>query len=270
MMGISKINTLAILSKFVKSCKVAIGGSGIFIGVGILIASVATACFAPHDYGGRLDKDDDDYGSGSSGGGGGCFSEDAMVWTKNETQSNTYAKKVSVIDLIEGTLVGTLDLNPKPNGDYKFSWTRLTDVTFSDGPWDAYTFVFSDGSQITVTSSHLMITSKNRSIYFLRAENVQIGDVMIYDGHETRVKLIQNISIPRKVSIETEDGTILANGILVSGLCDYNPEVLDRTVVFNSYVTKYKLQHFGKEYFEMCMDTVAWKNSYHINNAFYI
>ena len=64
-----------------------------------------------------MDKDDDDYGGGSSGGGGGCFSEDAVVWTKNETQSNSYAKKVSVIDLIEGTLVGTLDLNPKPNAD---------------------------------------------------------------------------------------------------------------------------------------------------------
>ena len=88
-----------------------------FWGFGVLIASVATACFAPHDYGGRLDKDDYDYGEGSSGRGGGCFSEDAVVWTKNETQSNSYAKKVSVIDLIEGTLVGTLDLNPKPNAD---------------------------------------------------------------------------------------------------------------------------------------------------------
>ena len=74
--------------------------------------------------------------------------------------------------------------------------------------------------------------------------------------------------IEQKVSVETEDGTIQANGVLVSGLCDHNPEVVGRMVKLENYVTDYKVNHFGEEYLEMCMDTMAWENAYRINNGY--
>ena len=102
----------------------------------------------------------------------------------------------------------------------------------------------------------------------MRAENVQVGDVMIIDGRESKVEVIKNLMIEGKVAIETEDATIQANDVLVSGLCDYNPDVMARTAKFEMHAAKYTLNHFGKDYFEMCMDTVAWENAYRINNEF--
>ena len=198
----------------------------------------------------------------------GCFSKDSVVWTKNETQSNAYAQKVTVDEVIEGSLVRNLDLTLKQKGEYKFSWTRVTDVTVSDGSWSAHSFAFSDGSHITVTSPHLMVTTKDGAFYFVRAENVQIGDVMILNGRETKVEVMKNLIIEGKVAIETEDATIQANDVLVSGLCDYNPDEMVRTTKFEIYVAKYTLNHFGKDYSEMCMDTVAWENVFRINNGF--
>ena len=98
------------------------------------------------------------YGSGGgrpgvvgSGAGWGCFAADTMVWTKNESMPDTFATKVMVKNVIEGNLVGTLDTSSKPTENYKFMWTRATDVTIYQGNWNALTITFVGGHHITVT-----------------------------------------------------------------------------------------------------------------------
>merc|ERR1712062_700439 len=54
------------------------------------------------------------YGGGgggyrSRGGGWGCFSASTIVWTKNETESDTMAKEITIDNLQEGNLVGTFE-----------------------------------------------------------------------------------------------------------------------------------------------------------------
>lgn len=173
-----------------------------------------------------------------------------------------------VTKLTEGNLVGTLDLTPESNEPGTFLWTRATDVTILKGNWTAHSFTFVSGHQLTVTSPHVMIVWKDGVPYFLRADQVQVGDVMKVGQELTQVTMIQDQMIGIKVAIETEDGTIQANGVLASGICDHNPELLSTTGNSKEFVKKYKSFHFGENYIYMCMDPVAWKNAYILNNQF--
>ena len=109
---------------------------------------------------------------------------------------------------------------------------------------------------------------KNGISYFLRADQIQVDDVMKVGYLMSRVVRIENHSIASKVAVETEDGTIQANGVLVSGLCDDNQKVYDTIVKVGPYVKNYKSNHFGKDYNTMCIDSSTWKKSYLINNGF--
>ena len=205
---------------------------------------------------------------GSRGGGWGCFSENTIIWTKNETQPDSKAKEILISNLEEGDLVGTLEVSFHQEGKFQFVWTRATDVTISTGNWFAHTFEFVKGHHLTATSAHLMIIQKYGKSYLIRAEDVQVGDTMIVNGTVTKVQNIQNRIIKRKVAIETEDGSAQVNGVLASGICEDNPEVINRTVYLEALIKQYKSIHFGFEYNAMCMDSIAWKNSYLINNGY--
>ena len=206
-------------------------------------------------------------GGWGSGGRGGCFSTVSLVWTKNESQSDDFAQLVQVKNLEEGSLVGTLDVSMKSNSGYKFTWTRATDVTIRNGNWKAHTFIFSNGNNLTVTSPHLMIIKRNGMMYFLRADNAQIGDEMIVQKETVQVLDMKLQRIKKKVAVETEDGTIEVNGVFASGLCDYNPDVVNKIVKYETYTKKYTSNHFGSEYRYKCMDRESWKKNYLINNG---
>ena len=168
-------------------------------------------------------------GGGGGSGGGGCFDPATIVWAKNETESDQCAKEVMVKDLVEGDLVDTLDLNIPKNVPYTSTWTRVIDVTLSTGNWNSHSFVLYSGHQLTVTSPHWMIIWRDGMSYFVRADQVQVGDEMKVDESITQVTRIRNHLIQIKVGIETEDGTIKANGVLASGLCDNNSEMFEKS-----------------------------------------
>ena len=132
----------------------------------------------------------------------------------------------------------------------------------------AYNFSFSSGHHITVTSPHLMMIKKEKEFYFLRADNVELGDKMMVDGVESEIMDIKVFQLKTKVAIETEDATIQTNGVLASGLCDYNPDVVDRIVFSEALVTDYKASHFGERFNDMCMDFKSWANAFKVNNKF--
>jgi len=185
---------------------------------------------------------------------------------KNETSPDATANQIMVTNLREGDLVGTLDASSATNQYYKFMWTRATDVSIYQGNWTAHTFVFTSQLHLTVTSPHLMIIAKNDQLYFIRADHVEIGDEMFVNKKLLQVTGIESHTINSKVAIETEDGTLQANGVWTSGLCDDNFEVEKRIVEFQAIVKDYRFSHFGEEYNDMCMDAVTWKIAYQRNN----
>ena len=217
-------------------------------------------------------EDDNDWTGGTGGGAAGCFDGSTLIWTKNETQSDELAEHVMVQYLKEGDLVGTATVSMKETEKYQFMWTRATDVTISaDGAWEAHSFYFLGSDHyLTVTYPHLMIIWKDGNAYFVRADQVQIGDEMKVGKTIRQVTQIKNHTIHRKVSVETEDGTVLVNSVLASGFCDHNPKTIDQVMMVEPMVQSYKSGHFGNVYNVMCMDSVSWKHSYMINNGFLI
>jgi len=192
-----------------------------------------------------------------------------MGWTKNESSSDITARKVRAIDLKEGDLVETFDISPSWHANYKFMWTRATDVSIYHGKWRAHTFVFSKQLYLTVTSPHLMIILKEEKFYFKRADQVEISDIMLVNKRLIKVTHIKNHLIKRKVAIETEDGTLQVNGVWVSGLCDDNVELNNRIVEYKLVIEDYKFRHFGEDFNSMCMDKVNWEIAYHRNNKLF-
>ena len=213
------------------------------------------------------------YGGGgggyrSRGGGWGCFSDSTLVWTKNETVSDSTAREILIKNLREGDLVGTLEPSFHQAIKHKFMWTRATDVTVSNGNWTAHTFEFWNGQRLTATSPHLMIIFGSGRYYFTRADAVQINDQMIVNGVMAKVSNIKNHILTRKVAVETEDGTVQVNGVLASGICDDNPDAVERIVEYESFMQDYRYRHFGKSYENTCMDRDTRKCAYVINNGY--
>ena len=204
------------------------------------------------------------------GGRGGCFDATEMVWAKNETEPDSKAKKIMLKDLEEGDLVETIDLNVENVSKNEFTWTRATDVDIFWGTWKAHQFLFDNIHQITVTSPHLMIVWKKGIGYLVRADDVHVGDEMKVHGVIRKVVQIKNFVISSKVAVETEEGTIQANGVLASGICDNNPDALEKVLNADKLLETYKLEHFGDDYTSTCMDIVAWKRNFLRNNNFLV
>ena len=209
------------------------------------------------------------YGGGSRGGGGwGCFDASVTVIAKNESQPDSMAKQIMIKDLEEGDLVATASLQTSKDKLQELIWTRATDVDIFWGSWNAHSFEFGDGNQIKVTSPHIMILWKKGVSYFVRADAVQVGDVMKVGHIFQPITKVMNFVIKAKVAVETEDGTIQANQVLASGLCDDNPLATNSLINAEKMLKEYKSAHFGENYFHKCMDSVAWKESYLNNNGF--
>ena len=112
-----------------------------------------------------------------------------------------------------------------------------------------------------------MIIRIKNEFYLVRADNVQVGDKMMINANEAKVTEVRNHMIDHKVAIETESGTLQVNGVLTSGLCEDNPESVEKILMFDVVIQNYTSSHFGNEYKNLCMDDVAWKNAYLINNG---
>ena len=161
--------------------------------------------------------------------------------------------------LQEGDLVGTGDMNSNSIKRNDFLWTRATSVAVSTGGnWTAHNFTFSNDLHLIVTSPHIMIIWKNEKSYMVRADQVKVGDKMMVDDNITQIQNIKTLIINTKVNVETEEGTIKANGVLVSGFCDNNPDLIATTTMAQNTVESYTASHFNETYNSMCMDVTSY------------
>jgi len=197
-----------------------------------------------------------------------CFEENTRVWTKAESQADEEAEQIPIKHLKEGNLVRTMtpELLAGKVQDV-MEWTRATDVTIINGDWMVHKFIFDTGDHLTVTSQHMMIIWPNNLPHFVRADEVKIGDMMRVHQTLEKITEIKTFMVDVKVSVETEDGTLQANDVLTSGFCDHNPDMLNKTMEVFRALRTYKDQHFTPCYNNMCMDSVAWNNSFMLNNG---
>lgn len=77
--------------------------------------------------------------------------------------------------------------------------------------------------QITTTANHVMIVYQDASLAaptFANARAVVVGDVVSVDGMPGRVTSVHAVGMDHRNHLVTTDGTVLANGVLVTTMCE--------------------------------------------------
>ena len=157
-----------------------------------------------------------------------CFSPDTTI-SKLE---NGEIKEVSIYELKENDLV-------LANNENKF--TKVVRNVKSEGIFDYIQIILESGKELTVTNEHGVIVideESNRRV--IKARNLREGQVVItLEGPEI-IKRINNLKIKDKYILETLDGTVIANNIYVSTICD---DMIDEKIKADDLVQHWKNKH---------------------------
>ena len=157
-----------------------------------------------------------------------CFSSDTTIF-KIE---NGEIKDVPIYQLKENDLV-------LANNEYKF--TKVVRNVKSEGIFDYIQIILESGKELTVTKEHGVIVLDNESNKRVRkANDLREGQVLItMEGPEV-IKSINNLRIKDKYILETLDGTVVANNIYVSTICD---DMIDEKINADDLIQQWKNKH---------------------------
>jgi hypothetical protein len=108
----------------------------------------------------------------------------------------------------------------------KVSEVRVTQNDKYEGEFDFFEFeaVSRDNSSrvltVSVTPTHVMILVKTDTLIFSLPNDIRVGD--LFHSHEGvfEVSKIRKYSSSEKYTLVTNEGTLLASGILVSTICE--------------------------------------------------
>lgn len=157
-----------------------------------------------------------------------CFSPDTTI-SKLE---NGEIKEVSIYELKENDLV-------LANNENKF--TKVVRNVKGEGIFDYIQIILESGKELTVTNEHGVIVideESNRRV--IKARNLREGQVVItLEGPEI-IKRINNLKIKDKYILETLDGTVIANNIYVSTICD---DMIDEKIKADDLIQHWKNKH---------------------------
>jgi hypothetical protein len=161
-----------------------------------------------------------------------CFSSDTTI-SKFE---NGEIKEVSIYEIKENDIVLS-------NNEHKF--TKVVRNVKSEGLFDYIQIILESGKELTVTNEHgvIVIDDKSNKRVML-ANNLREGQILItLEGPEV-IKSITHLKIKDKYILETLDGTVVANSIYVSTICD---DVIDEKMNADDLIQQWKNKH-GKMY----------------------
>ena len=138
----------------------------------------------------------------------GCFNSDTKIYKMEYGQ----IKDVPIYELKKNDLV-------LANNENKF--TRVVKNVKSEGIFDYKQIILESGKELTITDEHVVIILDDKSNKrVIRASNLREGQkVITLDGPEV-IKKINDLKIKDRYILETMDGTVIANNIYVSTICD--------------------------------------------------
>lgn len=160
----------------------------------------------------------------------GCFDSDTII-PKIE---NGLIKNVPIYELKKNDLV-------LANKENKF--TKVVRNVKSEGIFDYSQIILDSGKELTITNEHVVIVLDDESNKrVMRASNLRKGQKLItLDGPEM-IKEINHLKIKDRYILETLDGTVIANNIYVSTICD---DMVDEKINADDLLKKWKNKHEG-------------------------
>lgn len=160
----------------------------------------------------------------------GCFDSNTTIYRLEDGQ----IKDVPIHELKKNDLV----LADKENG-----FTKVVKNVKSGGIFDYKQIILESGKELTITYEHVVIVlddSSNKRV--IRASNLREGQkVITMDGPEV-IKKIKDLKIKDKYILETMDGTVIANNIYVSTICD---DMIDEGMDADDLLKDWKNKHEG-------------------------
>ena len=145
---------------------------------------------------------------------------------------NGQIKNVSIYELKENDIV-------LANNENKL--TKVVRNIKSEGIFDYTKIILKSGKELSVTNEHgIIVLDEESNKRIIKAKNLKEGQKLItLDGVEI-IKNISNLRIKDKYILETENGTVIANNIYVSTICD---DMIDEKKNSDDLLNQWKDKH---------------------------
>ena len=157
-----------------------------------------------------------------------CFSPD----TKISTIENGQIKDVSIYELKKNDLV-------LANNGNKL--TKVVRNVKSEGIFNYTQIILESGKELTITNEHgVIVLDEEINKKVIKAGNLREGQKLITLKGPEMIKNINNLQIKDKYILETEDGTVIANNIYVSTICD---DMIDEKINSDDLLKQWKDKH---------------------------
>lgn len=102
-----------------------------------------------------------------------------------------------------------------------FIWSKIMSNHRYVGNFDFTQFSFHGAQEdLIVTNNHNMMVRKSGVVRIMQAADVSPGDVLPGHRGDVEVQAVVHIPLPHKNALITESGTLVANSVQVSTLCD--------------------------------------------------
>ena len=111
----------------------------------------------------------------------------------------------------------------------------------NEGIFNYTQIILESGKELTITNEHgVIVLDEKSNKRVIKAANLRKGQNLItLDGPEM-IKNINNLQIKDKYILETEDGTVIANNIYVSTICD---DMIDEKINSDDLLKQWKDKH---------------------------
>jgi len=157
-----------------------------------------------------------------------CFSSDTTIYKIEDGQ----IKEVSIYELKVNDLV-------LANNENKL--TKVVRNIKNEGIFNYTQIILESGKELTITNEHgVIVLDEESNKRIMIANNLKEGQKLItMEGTEV-IKKINKLEIKDKYILETEDGTVIANNIYVSTICD---DMIDENMNSDELLKLWKNKH---------------------------
>ena len=157
-----------------------------------------------------------------------CFSPDTKISTIEDGQ----IKDVSIYELKKNDLV-------LANNGNKL--TKVVRNVKSEGIFNYTQIILESGKELTITNEHGVIVLDHESNKrVIKANNLREGQKLITLEGPKMIKKINYLKIKDKYILETEDGTVMANNVYVSTICE---DMIDEKRNADDLIKQWKDKH---------------------------
>ena len=157
-----------------------------------------------------------------------CFNEDTKISKFEDGQ----IKDVYIQELKKNDIVLANNLN---------KFTKVVRNIKSEGIFNYTQITLESGKALTVTNEHgVIILDEKLNKKIVKANDLKEGQILISLQGPEIIKNIQYLSLNDKYILETQDGTVMANNIYVSTICD---DMIDEKINADDLIKHWKTKH---------------------------